>query len=284
MLAIDRAIRESSFFIALLSKNSVSKVGYVQKELKIAMDILDQHPASGIFVVPVRLDPCKPEEERLRHLHWADLFMDYEACLSRLLKVFGSTPHSPQRQGESTELSGDALDELSPPKTRTGKPKPEKYNLRNQPRNVPEDEFERVFGLDYRGRPLEYIPNEYEDNGDGTVTDHATGLMWQQSGAKEYLTYENAKKYIDELNRNRFAGHDGWRLPTIDELTSLLEPEKKDNDFYIDPIFDNSQRWCWSADTVKGSSGLAWDVDFGVGVVSDVRDLYDDCHVRAVRA
>ncbi len=48
-IAIRQAIKESSYFIALLSSNSLSKQGYVQKELKMALNILAEMPVSGIF-------------------------------------------------------------------------------------------------------------------------------------------------------------------------------------------------------------------------------------------
>ena len=265
--SIIRIAGESSYFMALLSTHSVSKVGYVQKELKKAMDILDQHPASKIFVVPVRIDPCNPEEERLKSLHWADLFTGYDACLTRLLKVFGSTQKPAKPRQKRIEPSSPVSVKLPPVETKASPHKPGKYDLRSQPLDVSEDECNKVFRLNDGWRPLEYIPNEYTDNGDRTVLDHATGLMWQQSGSKEWLTYDDGKKYVEGLNMDRFAGYDDWRLPTIDELTSLLEPEKKDNGLYIDPIFDKNQWWCWSADTVKGSSGRAWRVDFTSGGV-----------------
>lgn len=68
----------------------------------------------------------------------------------------------------------------------------------------------------------------YTDNGDGTVTDNVTGLMWQQSAdqngdgaidAADKLSYSNALAAADSLI---LAGYDDWRLPTIKELYSLI--------------------------------------------------------------
>ena len=82
---IELAIKSSDFFIALLSNNSVSKKGYVQKELKKALDILDEYPHGEGFVIPVRLDECLPDNEKLENLHWADLFDDYDHCLEQII-------------------------------------------------------------------------------------------------------------------------------------------------------------------------------------------------------
>lgn len=143
----------------------------------------------------------------------------------------------------------------------------------------PED-ARKTFGLDENWRPVKYTENQFEDQGQ-VVFDRATGLMWQKSGSQNYLTYEEAREYIEQLNREGFASHSDWRLPTIPELMSLLTPQKQANGLYIDPIFDADQGWCWSAD--KGSSGSAWGVGFGSGgVYRD--DLGDDGYVRGVRS
>jgi hypothetical protein len=84
---ISRAIKESSYFISLLSANSVTKRGYVQKELKIALDILDEFPVSEIFIIPARLDNCEPIDEKLQAIHWVDLFPSYETGLDKILRV-----------------------------------------------------------------------------------------------------------------------------------------------------------------------------------------------------
>lgn len=55
-VTIEDAIKGHRFFIALLSSRSMSKKGYVQKELRIALEVLDQYPESKAFIMPVRLD------------------------------------------------------------------------------------------------------------------------------------------------------------------------------------------------------------------------------------
>lgn len=144
--------------------------------------------------------------------------------------------------------------------------------LRSESLTVSTNEFSEVFRLDNNQRPLAYIQNDYEAQ-DKVVIDHATGLIWQKSGSDNSLTYKDAQKYVKELNRQRFAGYSEWRLSTIPELMSLLEPEKQSNGLYIDPIFDKPEGypWYWSADRLPadegGSSGAAWDVDFYDGDV-----------------
>jgi hypothetical protein len=163
--------------------------------------------------------------------------------------------------------------------------KPPAIRLRSEPQTVSRNEavgvFKFHFDEDGWWRPLEYIQNEYEDQGD-VVVDHATGLIWQKSGSPEPLIYADAQKYVEELNHQQFAGHKNWRLPTIPELMSLLEPEEQVSGLYIKPIFDNNQTWCWSVDRLSedegGSSGAAWGVDFGSGLVYW---RYDGC-VRCV--
>jgi hypothetical protein len=59
----------------------------------------------------------------------------------------------------------------------------------------------------------------YQDNGDGTVTDLNTGLMWQQNLLDEKVTYSEAQALAENFT---LAGYDDWRLPTIKELYSLI--------------------------------------------------------------
>ena len=102
-VAIRKAIRECSHFIALLSSNSLSKRGFVQKELRDAISILEEFPPDDIFVIPVRLEDVEPIQEALRNLHRIDLFPSYDAGLEELAKSLRQTPtEMPRRTAPTT--------------------------------------------------------------------------------------------------------------------------------------------------------------------------------------
>ncbi|MCB0298326.1 MAG: DUF1566 domain-containing protein, partial [Calditrichaeota bacterium] len=64
------------------------------------------------------------------------------------------------------------------------------------------------------------VQPDYQDNGDGTVTDLNTGLMWQQNLMDDKFTYDQAHAAADTVT---LAGYNDWRLPTIKELYSLID-------------------------------------------------------------
>lgn len=74
-LEISRAIRTSKVFLACLSTRSVAKRGFVQAELKQALDVLRELPEGDVYVVPARLDECEVPDS-LRHLQYIDIFED----------------------------------------------------------------------------------------------------------------------------------------------------------------------------------------------------------------
>ncbi len=65
-----------------------------------------------------------------------------------------------------------------------------------------------------------YGANEFVDNGDGTITDNATGLMWQQADSGSGINWEAALAHAEGLT---LAGHDDWRLPNAKELQSIVD-------------------------------------------------------------
>ena len=109
--------------------------------------------------------------------------------------------------------------------------------------------------------------NEYEVKiveNDKVVIDHSTNLIWHQSGSTDFVALERIEQYIEEVNKSKYAGYSDWRLPTIEELSSLLEPEKSEG-LYVSPVFDRKQIFCWSSD--KDNSGSRWYIFFGGGTV-----------------
>jgi len=137
-----------------------------------------------------------------------------------------------------------------------------------------------AFALDNLWRPARFAQNEFEVNSDGTISDRATGLIWQQSGARYPMTWPRAKAYVQALNSSQFAGSSTWRLPTIDELTTLLTDLPRGDAYCIEPIFDQRQKWLWSCD--RRSFTAAWYVSIDMGYVA-WQDFTAYYHVRAVR-
>jgi hypothetical protein len=86
---ISSAIRESSHFLALISHRSVSKRGFVQREVAEALRVLELFPPDEVFVIPVRLDDAQPKHERLAQLQRIDMFPSYDDGLQQLIKSLG---------------------------------------------------------------------------------------------------------------------------------------------------------------------------------------------------
>src|ERR1017187_1413735 len=84
-LAIQEAIRTSRFVLVCLSHKSVSKTGYVQREIALALDRADEQPQGRIYVIPVRLEPCDVPQ-RLGRWQYVDLFEEqgYQRLLTAL--------------------------------------------------------------------------------------------------------------------------------------------------------------------------------------------------------
>jgi formylglycine-generating enzyme required for sulfatase activity len=82
--SIQKAIRSSDFFLACLSANSVSKRGFLQREIKDALDVWQEMLGSDIYLIPVRLDDCDVPES-LRDFQWVNLFE--EDGWTRLVKA-----------------------------------------------------------------------------------------------------------------------------------------------------------------------------------------------------
>ncbi|WP_446008707.1 Lcl C-terminal domain-containing protein [Candidatus Electrothrix sp.] len=87
----------------------------------------------------------------------------------------------------------------------------------------------------------DYGTNNFVDNEDGTISDLATGLMWQQADDGSARNWEDALAYAEALE---LAGHDDWRLPNPKELQSIVDYSRSPDETgtaAIDPLFSTTQ-------------------------------------------
>jgi hypothetical protein len=84
---IKKAVAKSDVVIVCLSERAINKRGYVQKEIKFALDVADKQPEGTIFLIPVKLEECNVPV-RLQHLHWVNLFESrgYQRLLQALME------------------------------------------------------------------------------------------------------------------------------------------------------------------------------------------------------
>jgi hypothetical protein len=115
---------------------------------------------------------------------------------------------------------------------------------------------------------LGYGINGFVDNGDGTVTDGATGLMWAQDDSGEGMSWEVALGYVEDRNAEAYLGYDDWRLPNAKELQSIVDYTRSPGttgSAAIDPIFgtttvqneacEDDFAWYWSGTTHAAYNG-----------------------------
>jgi hypothetical protein len=68
-----------------------------------------------------------------------------------------------------------------------------------------------------------YGQNDFVDNGDSTITDSATGLMWAQDDSGTALNWEEALAWVEQKNSEKYLGYNDWRLPNAKELQSIVD-------------------------------------------------------------
>ena len=132
----------------------------------------------------------------------------------------------------------------------------------------------------------------FVDNGDGTVTDTWTKLMWLQEDSflmlKKFLIYLHAQRLRDKLNSESFAGYTDWRFPTKREAHSLFNKQKsvKDKygcDIHIDPAFTPGCGYdTWTSHTRGTMTAYCYSFNSGKGGHKESGDTLNTS-VRFVR-
>lgn len=120
----------------------------------------------------------------------------------------------------------------------------------------------------------------YTDNGDGTVTDNVTGLMWEQLTTSANYNQEQAAMYCAQLT---LGAHSDWRLPSVIELVSIVDTGTYNPSIDSD-LFPGTPAvgFYWSTTPYAGQAGSAWGVYFNNGYSASV-DTSTAYSVRCVR-
>jgi gluconolactonase len=119
----------------------------------------------------------------------------------------------------------------------------------------------------------------FTDNGDGTVTSAATGLVWQKTESPSELAWEQALARCEALV---LGGRDDWRLPNVKELLSLSNASLSGPSLDASAFIGARPAGYWTSTTVADDPSAAWHVDFELGAASAV-PKGRSMHVRAVR-
>lgn len=126
----------------------------------------------------------------------------------------------------------------------------------------------------------------FTDNGDGTITDRNTNLMWMRCSWGQTWTGDTCSGSASTLSRYAqtltasFAGYSNWRVPLLDELRSIVDMSRQDPAIHVETFPNTPNGWFWSASEFCCSNHL-WFVDFRSGDYSYTRDTYN--FVRLVR-
>ncbi|MCX5684547.1 MAG: DUF1566 domain-containing protein, partial [Planctomycetota bacterium] len=105
-------------------------------------------------------------------------------------------------------------------------------------------------------------PPTYKDNGDGTVTDKVTGLVWQQVDGGE-MTWEQAAAYADSLS---LGGYTDWRLPFAKELFSLMDESTINPAMNTTYFPASAAEYWWSSETAVDDAAKVWVTNAGGGI------------------
>jgi hypothetical protein len=134
----------------------------------------------------------------------------------------------------------------------------------------------------WTGKGIKHQYEILEQKSTKVIIDRITELMWQRGGSDNYMDFNAANQWIKNLNEHGLAGYRDWRLPTLEEAMSLLEPSQNSNGLYIDSIFSKEQIRIWTTDKFKWEP-FTWVVDLFRGYCG--YGLFDSSYyVRAVRS
>lgn len=153
------------------------------------------------------------------------------------------------------------------------------FNTSNLPDTGQTQSYTDTFGED---SDYTINPPSYTDNGNGTVTDNVTGLMWQKEDDNVRRTWSDADNYCNDIS---LAGNTDWRVPSTKELITIFnygthEPAI-DTTYFLNTKTGHRDGTLYWSSTIQEYSSEPWRVDFYSG---EVYDYYTSKgYVRCVR-
>ena len=146
--------------------------------------------------------------------------------------------------------------------------------------------------MKFKGDAVLSDKKRFCDNGDGTITDIETQLMWKQTDAyqdtSKWTNWFMAEDYIKSLNIKKFAGYVNWRMPTLEEAEELFDEDThiRDMDRFeicIDPAFSPGGGFTtWTSDERPHGTACIFYFRYGHANLNHKEDITKDT-VRAVR-
>ena len=132
---------------------------------------------------------------------------------------------------------------------------------------------------------------DFTVHGDGTVTQHSTNLMWSRcaigqqgrddrcTGRADNLTWQEA---TDVAAQSDLADHNDWRIPTMRELSGILDQSCRSPSINLTVFPDASTSWFWTATPYAYDQSLKWGIFFDLGY-QDYTGQHHPSNVRLVR-
>lgn len=132
-------------------------------------------------------------------------------------------------------------------------------NLRSESIRVMLKDIRGLLNLDDLFRPQRYQPPNFTSVNVSVAKDKNSGLLWQRRGPGFTLNWQQAHEYVDHLNALSWEGKTNWRLPTVEEVNTVLSPPLHTVSCSHWPLFGSLVHWVWTAD--HGNKKQAWIAD-----------------------
>lgn len=135
--------------------------------------------------------------------------------------------------------------------------------------SMPGGSTEKTFFVQLVRGNTGYGINNFKDNGDKTVTDNATGLMWSEYDSGSGMNWQDALAYVQTKNSQNYLGHNDWRLPNAKELQGIVDYTRSPDttgSAAINPLFSctkirneagkDDYPYYWTSTTHATSNGM----------------------------